>query len=232
MVGKLPHSVKISYFRFLLSYLYPQLLAKTSSKLNPVLEVRLSRGRLRLDSDNSTYSYEDLYDTFYTPFTKLNMSNQRLNKVLVLGTGLCSVPYMLYYHFNQRCRFVTVDIDDAVINLSRQFLPPELLQHLDFMCADAFEFVEHDAQLYDLIAMDIFIDTQTPSKFRSAEFLELLKKRLQPNGLLLYNTMVNHQDLGRTANNFYRSTFKQVFPNAYAFRTSGNRVLAFKKSEK
>lgn len=60
MRSNLPAGVKVSACKIWFSYLYPLLLAKTSSSYNPVLEVRLSRGRLRLDSGNSTYSYEDL----------------------------------------------------------------------------------------------------------------------------------------------------------------------------
>ncbi|OWY22499.1 hypothetical protein C7N43_08850 [Sphingobacteriales bacterium UPWRP_1] len=228
MRSNLPAGVKVSACKIWFSYLYPLLLAKTSSSYNPVLEVRLSRGRLRLDSGNSTYSYEDLYDTFYTPFRHLKIAQKTLQTALVLGVGLCSVPLMLYQYFNQRqTRFVAVDIDEVVISLSRQFVLPDVLAHTDFFTADAFDFTAADTRFYDLIAVDVFIDTNTPSKFRSAEFLQLLKNRLNPGGLLLYNTMTGYPDLNKTSNTFYRSTFKQVFPGAFALRTSGNRVLVF-----
>lgn len=227
MPQNLPKSISVSTFTYLLSYIFPQLLAKVSSPLNPVLEVRLSRGRLRLDSGNSTYSYEDLYDTFYSPFKKLNVSERPFNKVLVLGSGLCSIPFMLQKHFRQHAQYVVVDIDEMVIHLARQFVLPEVLENITFHCADAFDFVAEDNELYDLIAVDVFIDTNTPSKFRSASFLENLKSRLSSDGLIIYNTMVNHEDLSRVSNAFYRSTFKQTFPQGFAIRTSGNRVLVY-----
>ena len=51
-----------SHFKYWLSFLYDQTLTRSSSLYNPTLEVCLSRGRLRLNTKNATYSYEDLYD--------------------------------------------------------------------------------------------------------------------------------------------------------------------------
>jgi len=229
MPHKLPKSVAVSPFKYWLSYIYPQLLVKLSSNYNPVLDVRLSKGRLRLDSGNSTYSYEDLYDTFYLPFRKLEISKRHLNRVLVLGGGLCSIPFMLQQYFNQNAIYEVVEIDDAVIQIARQFLLPEVLENINFHCTDAYDYVALDTQQYDLIAVDVFIDTNTPSKFRSLEFLENIKNRLSPDGLVVYNTMVNHEDLSRVSSVFYRSTFKQIFPEGFAIRTSGNRVLVYDK---
>lgn len=228
MPNNLPPGLKVSKLKFWMSYVYPQLLASASSSYNEVLEVRLSQGRLRLDSGNSTYSYEDLYDTFYTPFKQLQISEKKLQSVLVLGVGLCSIPVMLQKNFGQQAKYVAVDIDKMVINLSRQFVLPDVLANIDFQEADAYDFVATDTRRYDLIAVDVFIDTNTPSKFRSSEFLLNLKTLLKPDGgILLYNTMMNHGHLNRVSNNFYRSTFKQVFADAYAIRTSGNRVLVY-----
>ena len=99
-------SLSISKITHWLSFVYDQPLAQTSSVYNPTLEVCLSRGRLRLNTKNATYSYEDLYDAFYQPFQYLKLKQLKLSKVLVLGGGLASVPVMLQKNLNKMTPFL------------------------------------------------------------------------------------------------------------------------------
>ena len=54
--------------KYLWSHISPVILEETSSKLNPYLAVALAKGRLQLLSGNAIYSWDDLYDNFYTAF--------------------------------------------------------------------------------------------------------------------------------------------------------------------
>jgi len=217
-----------SFLRRWLSYVWDQKIQTTSSTFNPYLEVTLSRGRFQLNTEHATYSFEDLYDNYFSTFKKYNLQNRQLQKVLVLGLGLASVPSMLQSHFNQsRAHFFGIEIDEVVIELCRQYIRPDLSKRLTAFCEDAYDFVEQDDMQYDLIAVDIFLDDLTPMKFRSITFLQNLKRLLAPNAFLFYNTMTVSSAAYLESHGFFENRFLPVFPNAEVFQMDSNRMLIF-----
>lgn len=218
----------IPRYKHYLSYLFELSLTRTSSAYNPYLEVLLSRGRTRLNTKVATYSFEDLYRNYNNAFTKLNIRQQRLDKVLLLGLGLGSVPMMLETKFGQSASYTAVEIDEVIIRLAQQYLPDSVKAALTVHCADAHTFVQTDGGSYDLIAMDIFIDLDTPSEFRSDEFVGILKKLLKRGGYLLYNTLTLTDALKTQSEAFFNQIFKKHFPDAMTFQTAGNLMLVAK----
>ncbi|MFK7907320.1 MAG: spermidine synthase [Chitinophagales bacterium] len=217
-----------SFLRRWLSYVWEQKVQTTSSGFNPYLEVVLSKGRFQLNTEHATYSFEDLYDNYYRSFKKYNVQNRQLQKVLVLGLGLASVPLMLQGHFQQsRAHFFGVEIDEVVIKLCRQYIKPDLSKRLTTFCEDAYDFVARDDMQYDLIAVDVFLDDLTPMKFRSIAFLQNLKKLLAPNAFLFYNTMTVSSTAYLESQGFFENRFLPVFPNGEVFQMDSNRMLIF-----
>ena len=225
-------SLQISKIKHWLSFFYEQPLAQSSSIYNPTLEVCLSRGRLRLNTKNATYSYEDLYDAFYEPFRYLNISQLKLKKVLVLGGGLASVPIMLQKKFRQNDAIYTlVELDEAVIKLAQEFVAEKYLKNVIFYCDDAYDYVTECKEKFDLIAVDIFLDICTPNKFRSADFLNNLEKILAPDAHLIYNTLMLDDISAEMSNDFYKNNFSTIFPKNQQIRTKGNNMLLFQESK-
>ncbi|MGB1243494.1 MAG: spermidine synthase [Chitinophagales bacterium] len=218
----------IPLFRRWLSYIWEQEIQTTSSPFNPYLQVTMSRGRFRLNTENATYSFEDLYDNYFKSFKKYQLKNRQLQNVLVLGLGLGSVPVMLANQFRQeQARFLGVDIDEVVIELCRQYIPPKLSKRLTTFCEDAYNFVEKDDMKYDLIAVDVFLDDLTPMKFRSIEFLQNIKKLMRPSSLLFYNTMTVSNNSYLQSYQFFEDRFLPIFPEAEVFQMQSNRMLIF-----
>lgn len=218
----------IPLFRRWLSYIWEQEIQTTSSPFNPYLQVTMSRGRFRLNTENATYSFEDLYDNYFKSFKRYNLKNRKLQNILVLGLGLGSVPVMLANQFRQeQARFLGVDIDEVVIELCRQYIPPKLSKRLTTFCEDAYNFVEKDDMKYDLIAVDVFLDDLTPMKFRSIEFLQNIKKLMRPSSLLFYNTMTVSNNSYLQSYQFFEDRFLPIFPEAEVFQMQSNRMLIF-----
>ncbi len=215
-----------SVFRRCLSYLWEQEIQTTSSVFNPYLEVTMSRGRFRLNTENATYSFEDLYDNYYKSFKKYDLQNRSLQKVLVLGLGLGSVPLMLLNHFQQnQAHFIGIDIDEVVIDLCRQYIPQNLSKRLTTFCEDAYHYVQIDDIQYDLIAVDVFLDDLTPMKFRSEVFLQNLKRLMHSKSLLFYNTMTISTHSYQQSHRFFEDRFLPIFPNAEILKMQSNRML-------
>lgn len=89
----------VSLFQRLKSWFVPVILEDSSSELNPFLAVAMYKGRLQLISGNAIYSWDDLYDNFFTAFGKLDIRTRAPHTALILGGGLGSIPYMLEKHF-------------------------------------------------------------------------------------------------------------------------------------
>lgn len=221
----------LPYWKCGLSYLFDISLEKTSSPYNDFLEVLVSKGRIRLNGLHVTYSYEDLYDNFSRTFKYLNLSQQSLSKVLVLGFGLGSIPYMLEHSFGQNAHYVGVEIDADVLKLADKYMCDELRAAVSLHCADAYTFVQTKHDTYNLIATDLFIDRFIPDQFRRTDFLQNLKVQLAPNGYLIYNTLTLTPQSVDEAHAFFEKTFLPIFKNAYTLDLTSNLMLIYRKEQ-
>ncbi len=214
------------WYIYLFSFLWDQVLEVRENAINEHLEVSLSRGRLKLNSRNATYSYEDLYSNFYRTFKQLKFQEKKFNDVLIMGFGLGSIMIMLEKYFSQNADYVGVELDDDVIEICYKYLGSDLLDKVDLFQEDAFTFLStYPAKEFDLITIDIFIDTVTPTKFRSLPFLQLLKKRIKAQGYLVYNVLVTNPVDEKEAKKFFRNKFRLVFPQADIVKLYGNWML-------
>ncbi len=211
-----------------LSYLIEMHLESAPSDINPHLYVSLRKGRYQLSTANAVYSYGDLYDNFTKTFRKLDWPKVDVQKVLVLGFGLGSIPFMLEKIFKKKCRFTGVEIDENVLYLANKYVLPELQSSIEIFNADANAFVYQGSEQFDMIAMDIFLDDKVPPPFEELEFLQQLKKLLTPAGILLYNRLsMSNKDI-RLTNSFFEEKFKLVFPDATYLDVGGNWMLISK----
>lgn len=213
-----------------LSRWFPFTLERSSSEYNPDLAVVLDRGRLQLLSGNAIYSWDDLYHNFTLAFATLDLDQEHIEDVLVLGLGLGSVPYMLETLFQQHYRYTAIEVDEAVSELASKYTLPRLKSPVEIITADAGVFVEITEEQYDLIVVDIFEDDHTPEHFETEHFLEACRDRLRPGGLLLYNRLHNTPKNRVRTQRFFDGPFTTVFPEAWKINTGGNWVVAARVS--
>jgi spermidine synthase len=197
----------------------------SGSEVNPLLKIVLRKGRYQLCTENAIYSYADLYDNFYKAFEHLQLKNHKIEEVLILGFGLGSIPYMLEKNFNQKYYYTGVEIDPEVLLLANKYVVKELKSGIDFICNNAYDFAFFCEQEFDMICMDVFLDDKTPEDFQTKEFLEELKGLLNPEGILLYNTLA-FTDLDKEcALHFFETTFRKVFEDGKLLDVGGNYML-------
>ncbi len=211
------------------SYLSEILLETASSPHNGYLEVTLHKGRLRLNTENITYSYEDLYVNYALAFEQLGIRRRRLRQVLLLGFGLGSVAVMLQKKFGQQAHYVGIDIDEVVLQLAQKYLPSALLSHIELHCANAALWVQQHRPPsggYDLIAVDVFIDRHTPDDCCSPKFLQETALLLSPQGgQLVYNALADTDEQKQMAQRFYDTVFNPIFADAFTITTPANLML-------
>ncbi len=180
----------MNWFKFIFSFLYPVIVEQTSGKFNPVLEVRIENGKYVLNAAHANYSFGSLHQIFLNAFKQIKIGEKEIKNVLLLGFGGGSVPVLLFEEFKISCKITAVEIDQKVIDLGRKYFNIQRFEHLELICDDAFEYVRKCNLKFDLIVVDLFIDSKVPSQFESREFLDSLKKLMDNQSTLLFNKII------------------------------------------
>lgn len=208
-----------------LSYLFEWHIESSASEYNPHLYVSLKQGRYQLCTAHAVYSFADLYSNFGDTFKLLDWVSNPVEKVLVLGLGLGSVPLLLEQHLGTDFHCTAIEIDEAVIGLAAKYGLPDLNAPIEVICADAQAYLAQSTEHFDLICMDIFLDDKVPPFFEGAAFLQSLKERLAPDGILLYNRLAATPPDTKATEAFYHDSFLSTFPQGEYLPLSGNWML-------
>ena len=169
--------------------------------------------------DNSFQSGMYLSDPFrtryrYTDLFQLGLAyNPRARNVLFIGLGGGSAPKRMWRDF-PRLQVEVVELDPVVVDVGyRLFGVPKdgrLRVHVD----DGRRFLARSERRWDVIAIDAFYADSLPFHLTTREFLELVRSRLAPGGVVLSNAIgaLTGQDskLFRSLYRTYRSAFPTV----------------------
>jgi len=208
-----------------LSYLTELPLETSSSEHNPYLEVTLKKGRVQLSTANAVYSFADLYDNFDSAFAKLKLDELNINRVLILGFGLGSIPIVLEKNHSQQYAYTAIEIDEEVLSLANKYALPHIQSPIEMICADAYAFVMQCEEQYDMITVDVFVDDKVPANFEGDAFLQKIQQLLTPSGVLLYNRLAFTQKDTKEAKAFYEKSFHPNFPKGTYIPVRGNWML-------
>lgn len=220
-------TVKKSLGQYLLSYFKQIQIEATSGEFSDSLEVVLFEGRYMLNTANATYSFEDRYSSYKTALHTIATQIPQMKTALVLGLGLGSIPQMLQRNFNFTGHIDCVEIDGKIMQLAEKYYPSTpLFNQLTMHKNDALQWMELNTKQFDLIAVDLFIDKNVPLQFQSNAFMILLKKTLQPNGILLFSRMSENY----RAEQSLIDNLNLVFPTGKAIDTGGNMIYYYKNS--
>ena len=217
--------MKQPLWKRLLSYIKDVHLESATSIYNDQLNVLLVKGQYQLVTPEAIYSYGNRYDNFFTAFKQLDLEQEQIDTVLLLGLGLGSIPLMLEKYFYRKYRYTAVEIDEDIINLAGKYVTNHLDSEITTICTDAINYVQIDQKKYDLVAMDVFVSDYIPEEFETEEFLINLKERIAPNGLLLFNRLYFFKKDKIRTEEYFNTTFKKIFPQGRRLNINGNWIL-------
>lgn len=183
-------SNKHSILTTLTSYISPCIIEQKNGQITPSLEVSLENGKLVLNTARVNYSYGALHDIFLKTFKKINIQDREIKKVLILGLGAGSIVSILIDTFHKDCRITGIEADEVVIELAKKHFSINRFKNLTIINTDAYNFALKCAETFDLIAVDIFVEDETPVKFSDKQFLSALSNMLTPSGIICYNRML------------------------------------------
>ena len=205
-----------------LSYLFEYHIETTSSDYHEALHVSYHQGRYQLSTENAIYSFGDLYTNYFRAFDAIDLDSRKVEKVLILGFGLGSIPMMLEQFFDKKYHYTAVEIDEEILYLAHKYVTHELTSPIETICADAAFFVQQCEEVFDMVCVDLFLDDTIPEPFQKQAFLQQVKNLIAPNGILLYNRLALTDADKAKSEAFLNNEFLPVFPNGRYLDVEGN----------
>ena len=173
-----------------LSYLYP-ITRQIQSKYSGTLEITWYNGKKHLNTKNANYSYGSLQAILKFGLEKINLNH--INSILLLGLGGGSVIETLRKDFNYQKQITAIDIDPVIIEIAKTEYQLESNSNTNIICEDALQFIKENKTQYDLIIIDLFIDTEVPEAFLGLSFWEQVIHSKSANGIILFNASLEDQ---------------------------------------
>jgi len=207
--------MKKDFWRKMISYIFP-LSYVYDSDYSEELEVHYWRGKKMLNTKNANYSYDSLQKVLETGLKKISLEN--VKTTLLLGMGGGSIIHSLYNKFLYQGHVTAVEIDPAVVQIADEEFEIYPDEDLTIICEDALKFVVNQKDKFDLIIVDLFIDTQVPSPFYQADFWKNVIQLLNANGQILFNA-------GMGLKNQQLNSFLKNLPKEISYQIMENVVI-------
>jgi spermidine synthase len=182
----------ISFWQKIKSYISPVYLQhQVNSQHTQQMSLVLHLGQLMLTSPTAMYSYGTKYSPFRLSFSFLHKKNMLVPKrFLLLGGGLLSANQILMKNYSLFPFTKVIELDGKFSALAQTYLPTEILQSIEGVKADAAVFIQTKSDvLYDLLAIDLFIDLEMPNFILEDTFMQNCKQQVEKNGIVIWNTI-------------------------------------------
>lgn len=134
------------------------------------------QGGIDVNTGQSVYEYAYLLQ--FLPYA----FNPDGKDCLVIGLGAGLVPG---WYKQQGVNTEVVDIDPTVVDLAHDYFNFD--RSIPVHVEDARYFLINNAKRYDYLVLDVFNGDTTPGHLLSTEAMQLIKQRLNPNGVLAVN---------------------------------------------
>lgn len=160
-------------------------------------------------ADYINYLNENFIDT---------MPQDKKYKILVLGAGGFTLGLNDAHN-----DYTFVDIEHTLKDVSeRYFLNQKLTQNKKFVVADASQYLKNTPDMYDFILLDVYSNSyQVPESLITVEFMQRLKSRVAPNGIIALN-MIVMPEFSDKYSRVFDNTFNAVFPYNTMRQVIGN----------
>ncbi len=169
--------------------------------------------------DNSFQSGMWLSDPYrtrfrYTDYLDLGIAHRPSAKnVLFIGLGGGSAPKRIWRDF-PKLRLHVAELDPEVVNAAYRWLKLPRSPRLTIDAEDGRQWLTRHRQKWDVVVIDAFYADSIPFHLATHEFLELVRERLSPGGVVVVNIIGavtgDESKLLRSLTKTYRSAFPTV----------------------
>jgi spermidine synthase len=153
----------------------------------------------------------------YTSYAHLAFAfNPGIRKVLLIGLGSGTIPK----RFTRDYPDVSVDsieLDPAVVDVARRFFEVREDARHRIIVQDGRVYLRRADVKYDLIVLDAYFAEGIPFHLATKEFLEIVRDRLAPGGLVASNIIGALEGGNSRLYRALHKTYGSVFPGLYPF---------------
>jgi len=137
------------------------------------------------------------------------------SSMLFVGLGAGSLPRYLSARY-PRARLDAVEIDPEVPPIARRYFALPAARNLRVILREGREFIREQTGKYDLVLMDAYFGAEIPPHLATLEFMDELRRVLQPEGILVANLPAP-----ALATNFWSvlATYRAGFAHVRVFAT-------------
>ncbi|MEK7466127.1 MAG: fused MFS/spermidine synthase [Planctomycetota bacterium] len=155
--------------------------------------------------------------TYTDSFQLAKIFRPGLRRILVIGGGGGIGPRK-FTSDDPSCEVDLVEIDPEVIRVSKEYFHLVESPRLRIHCEDGRHFVRRTEMKYDLVVLDAYtIGGQIPFHLTTREFMEEIKAKLSPGGVLLANINSSLEGKKSRVLRAEQKTFSQVFDAVHVF---------------
>lgn len=181
-----------------------------------VAEDQLGVRYMRFDNlFQSAWDPKDPYRTIfaYTDLFHLGRAyNPGAKRMLLIGLGGGSAAKRLWHDFPD-ATIHTVELDPEVVKVARQWFGFPNNKRLPVTAEDGRHYLQRVTEKYDVILVDAFFSDGIPFHLATKEFFELVRKRLNPGGVVVMNSIGSLSGPGSKLFRSVMRTQRTVFPS-------------------
>jgi spermidine synthase len=148
----------------------------------------------------------------YTDFLQLPLAyNPRVKKILFIGLGGGSAQKRIWRDF-PRLDLQAVELDPEVRDVAYRYFELPRSPRLKVTIEDGRRFLTRDRRQWDAIVIDAYFSDSLPFHLTTVEFLELVRSRLAPGGVVASNLIGAVTGEGSTLFRSMYKTYRAAFP--------------------
>lgn len=202
---------KLPWYKKCIGYIIPIVTTHHTTDRHPDLKVKYYQGQWQLESEDALYSDGHRYAPFRLAYNYLH-EQKKLSGVqsfLLLGAGLGSALLRLQKVYNIYPHSTLVEYDEDIIELGQIYFDINQKKNVEYIHADAAQFLNKNHQQFDLIGVDIFEGIVNSDLLRQGSFLILLTSAMNKNSQLIINSIFTK--------NKARANFEQLLEHYFTF---------------
>jgi len=149
-------------------------------------------------------------------------------EILMVGLGAGTLPAFLSTYYPETAIDI-VELDPMIVEVARKYFGFAESPHTRIYVNDGRIHIRKALKKYDIIFLDAYYGDSVPFHLTTREFLELVKQRLKPGGIVVSNLWAPW------ANQYYDAqakTYQAVFGELYLLRTAVGNVIFVAAAER
>jgi len=168
--------------------------------------------------DSSFQSAMELDDPFVTPFGYVDYLSlafayrPEASNALFVGLGGGSAPKRAWRDFPD-VQVQAVELDPEIVDVARRWFALPQDPRLAVEVEDGRRYLQRNERRWDVIVLDAYYSDSLPFHLTTQEFLELVRERLVPGGVVVANVIGAVQGPNSKLFRAFYRTYRSVFPS-------------------